>query len=98
MSVPRGLKPLFASRRVATAIVDVMLSMSVAPRPQTTPSTTSAAKGSRSQPDGLTGTTSVWPIKRSVGALGSLPWIRVMRLSRPGAAVWRSNDNPEPAK
>src|SRR5262245_50599905 len=70
--------------------------MSMAPRPQTMPSTRSPAKGSRRQPDGLTGTTSVWPIRRSVGALGSLPWIRVIRLMRPGDEVERSQEQPEP--
>ena len=84
--MPRGVKPLLASRRMATAIVDVMCSMSVAPRPQTTPSTTSPPKGSRSQPDALAGTTSVWPMSRSVGAFLSLPSMRVMRLMRPGPA------------
>ena len=50
-----GVKPLLASRRVATAIVDVRFSMSMAPRPQTTPSTSSPPKGSRCQPDGIDG-------------------------------------------
>ena len=85
--MPRGFQPLVASRRVATAIVAVRLSMSMAPRPQTMPSTSSAANGSRCQPDGVTGTTSVWPMSRSVGALRSLPSRRVMRLVRPGSEV-----------
>jgi hypothetical protein len=34
---------------------------------------------------GFTGTTSVWPIRHSVGALGSLPSMRATRLVRPGA-------------
>jgi hypothetical protein len=72
---------------MATAIVEVRFSMSMAPRPQTMPSTSSAANGSRCQPDGLTGTTSVWPIKSNVGAFGSRPSIRVMRLMRPGSEV-----------
>src|SRR5882724_1349853 len=71
MSVPRGRQPLLASRYVATAIVDVRFSMSTAPRPHTMPSTSSAANGSRCQPDRVTGTTSVCPMSRSVGALGS---------------------------
>jgi hypothetical protein len=72
---------------VATAIVDVRFSMSMAPRPHTMPSTSSAANGSRCQPDRLTGTTSVWPISSKVGALGSRPSIRVIRLIRPGSEV-----------
>src|SRR5215470_15316699 len=76
----------------------VMLSMSVAPRPHTMPSSRSPLKGSRSQPAGLTGTTSVCPISISVGAWGSLPWMRVRRLTRPGAAVKRSKDSPAPER
>jgi hypothetical protein len=72
---------------MATAIVAVRLSMSMAPRPQTMPSTSSPAKGSRCQPEAVTGTTSVWPISRSVGAFGSRPSMRVMRLVRPGWEV-----------
>src|SRR5688572_12656851 len=79
-------------------MVEVRFSMSMAPRPQTTPSTSSAAKGSRCQPDGLTGTTSVWPMRSSVGAFLSLPSMRVIRLMRPGEEVYRSQDSPEPAK
>ena len=70
-----------------TAIVAVMWSMSVAPRPHTIPSTRSPEKGSRLQPDALTGTTSVCPMSSSVGAFLSLPSIRVTRLTRPGADV-----------
>src|SRR4029450_2283290 len=72
--------------------------MSMAPRPHTMPSTRSPAKGSRRQPEGLTGTTSVWPMSRSVGALGALPWMRVIRLMRPGDEVPRSHERPEPRK
>ena len=43
--------------------------MSTAPRPQIMPSSSSAPNGSRDQPSGLTGTTSVWPINIKVGAL-----------------------------
>jgi hypothetical protein len=85
--VPRGAKPPAASRRVATAIVAVRFSMSIAPRPHTMPSTSSAANGSRRQPDALTGTTSVWPMRSSVGAAGSRPAMRVIRLVRPGSDV-----------
>jgi hypothetical protein len=72
---------------VATAIVEVRFSMSTAPRPHTIPSTSSAANGSRCQPARDTGTTSVCPISSKVGALGSRPSIRVMRLIRPGSEV-----------
>ena len=41
--------------------------MSTAPRPHTSPSTSSPPKGSRRQPSGLTGTTSVWPMSSRVG-------------------------------
>ena len=61
--------------------------MSMAPRPQTTPSTRSAANGSRFHPDGLTGTTSVWPMSRRVGAFLSLPSILLIKLVRPGEEV-----------
>ena len=52
--------------------------MSTAPRPQTsaTPSafvTSSPPNGSRCQPSECTGTTSVWPIRQRLGALGSGP-------------------------
>jgi len=61
--------------------------MSMAPRPHTMPSISSPPNGSRCHPDGVTGTTSVCPIKSKVGALGSRPSIRVMRLMRPGSEV-----------
>ena len=96
--MPRGRQSLFFSRRMATAIVEVRLSMSMAPRPHTMPSTSSAPKGSRCQPEALTGTTSVWPISSSVGAWRSLPSMRVIKLMRPGPDVKRSHESPEPAK
>src|SRR5262249_47644129 len=46
--------------------------MSMAPRPHTSPLISSPPKGSRVQCAGVTGTTSVWPIRHSVGASGSL--------------------------
>jgi len=49
------------SRRTATAIVAVVSSMSIAPRPQTAPSMISPPKGSCCHPAGFTGTTSTWP-------------------------------------
>ena len=85
--MPRGVKPERASARNATAIVAVRLSMSTAPRPHTSPSTTSPPNGSRRQPSGFAGTTSVWPISNSVGAVGSLPSMRATRFSRPGRAT-----------
>ena len=39
--------------------------MSMAPRPHTSPSTSSPPNGSRSHPLGVTGTTSVWPMRHS---------------------------------
>ena len=84
MSVPFGVNPDPARRRIATACEAVMFSMSTAPRPHTNPSTSSPENGSRVQPSGLTGTTSVWPINSRLGAVGSLPSIRVTRLTRPG--------------
>ena len=44
--------------------------MSTAPRPHTSPLTSSPPKGSRVQVLGFTGTTSVWPMRHSVGAFG----------------------------
>ena len=75
-ATPRGRNPSVASRRKATAIDDVMLSMSMAPRPHTSArpsaaSTSSPPKGSRDHPSALTGTTSVCPIRHSDGACGS---------------------------
>ena len=85
MSVPFGRQPDRASRRVATAMDAVRLSMSIAPRPQTSPSTSSPPKGSRCQPSGLAGTTSVWPISSTVGAVGVRASIRATSETRPGA-------------
>ncbi len=61
--------------------------MSTAPRPHTSPLTSSPPKGSRVQVLGFTGTTSVWPMRHSVGAFGSLPSMRATRLARPGACA-----------
>ena len=60
--------------------------MSTAPRPHTSPSMSSPPKGSWRQWSGFTGTTSVWPMSSSVGAVGSEPSMRATRLVRPGAA------------
>ena len=59
----------------------------MAPRPHTSPSTSSPPNGSRDHPSGLTGTTSVWPIRHSAGASGSLPSMRATIDVRPGTAV-----------
>ena len=82
--MPFGRKPSSASWRNATAIDDVMQSMSMAPRPHTSPSISSPPNGSRDQPSGFTGTTSVWPIRHSAGASGSLPSMRATIDVRPG--------------
>ena len=58
--------------------------MSIAPRPHTSPSISSPPNGSFDQPSGLTGTTSVWPIRHSVGAVGSWPSMRATIDVRPG--------------
>ena len=85
--MPRGRQPFRASVLRATACVAVRFSMSMAPRPQTSPFTSSPPKGSRVQFLGVTGTTSVWPMRHSVAAFGSLPSMRATRLARPGAAT-----------
>lgn len=54
----------------------VRFSMSMAPRPHTSPSTSSPPKGSRDQVSGLAGTTSVCPRKHIDAALGSEPSMR----------------------
>ena len=95
--MPLGRNPLSARRRNATAWDAVRFSMSTAPRPHTNPSTISAPNGSRLHPSGFTGTTSVWPIKRSEGALGSVPSIRVTRLVRPGCGS-NTSWSPAPAR
>jgi hypothetical protein len=46
--------------------------MSTAPRPQTSPSTSSPPKGSLDQPSGVTGTTSVCPLRHSSRPAGSV--------------------------
>ena len=68
MRVPLGLNPLPARLRKATAWDAVMFSMSTAPRPHTKPSITSPENGSRDQPSGFTGTTSVWPMSNRLGS------------------------------
>ena len=95
---PAGGSPRRPARRNATAIDEVMLSMSMAPRPHTSPSTSSPPNGSRDQPSGFTGTTSVWPIRHSVGAVGSLPSMRATIDVRPDAASKRSTSRPAPSR
>ena len=77
--------PWSASLRTVTAIEAVRHSMSTAPRPQTSPSTSSPPKGSRSQLSGFAGTTSVCPISSRLGCAGSRPSMRATRLARPGS-------------
>ena len=48
--------------------------MSIAPRPQTSPSTSSPPKGSCRQRDPLAGTTSVWPISSKRRCVGITPF------------------------
>ena len=70
----------------------------MAPRPHTSPSISSPPNGSRDQPSGLTGTTSVWPIRHSVGASGSLPSMRATIDVRPGRLSKRSTSSPAPSR
>ena len=86
------------ARKAATAIDDVRLSMSIAPRPHTSPSTSSPPNGSRVQPDGVTGTTSVWPIRHRVGAITSHPSMRVTTDERRGVGVKTSKSRPTPSR
>ena len=72
--------------------------MSTAPRPHTKPSTISPPNGSRLQPSGFTGTTSVWPMSSSVGASGSVPSIRATRLCAPGLRLVALDVEPAPAE
>ena len=64
--------------------------MSTAPLPHTSGpsplSMISPPNGSSRQPDSLTGTTSVWPIRHRLGAFGSVPEIRPTIDVRPAAA------------
>ena len=84
---PFGVKPERARWRKLTAIVAVRLSMSIAPRPHTSSPISSPPNGSSDQPAGLTGTTSVWPIRHTFGAAGSDPSMRATTDVRPGADV-----------
>ena len=59
-------------------------------RPSTSPSMTSPPNGSSDHPSGLTGTTSVWPMRHRAGAVGSLPSILETIDARPdGSRSWR---------
>ncbi len=77
---------------------DVRHSMSSAPRPHTSPSTSSPPNGSRLHPAGLTGTTSVWPMKHSFGAFGSLPSMRATIEVRSPCDVKRCTSSPAPSR
>ena len=82
--MPRGRQPWRARCLVATAIDDVRLSMSMAPRPQISPSTSSPPNGSRLQPAGDTGNARV-PRRRR----------RRKRVGHHGAE-WLVNNAPTP--
>ena len=68
--------------------------MSTAPLPHTSPSTSSPPNGSRDQPLSLTGTTSVWPIRHRLGAVGSLPSMRATSEARPGVGSKSCESSP----
>ena len=68
--------------------------MSTAPRPQTMPSRTSAAKGSTDQSAASAGTTSVCPCTTSAPRSGSVPGMRRSTLARPGADSTSSGSQP----
>ena len=76
---PSRIRFLMTARTIAS-----MSFMSTAPRPQTQPSASSPANGSRRQSSALAGTTSRWPWMSSAGRLGSLPSTRATRLVRFG--------------
>ncbi len=95
---PRGGRPDVAMARVTTAYAAVRPSMSMAPRPQTQPSTSSPPNGSRDQPSGSTGTTSVCPTRPRLGAVGSVPRTRVISEVRPGRGSTCSSSRPDPSR
>ena len=86
--------PERASSRTVARIIASMSFMSTAPRPQTQPSSTSAANGSTRQSDACAGTTSRCPWTTSAGRDGSAPSTRVTTLARPGAASTISVESP----
>ena len=65
-------------------MVLVRFSMSMAPRPHTSPSISSPPKGSWVQSSPVAGTTSVWPIRVREGADGSEPSSLAISERRPG--------------
>ena len=71
--------------------------MSTAPRPHTTPSTSSPPNGSRDQASASTGTTSMW-LRRTSGGSGLVTdgsaRSRAKQLPRPGAASSTSAATP----
>ena len=79
-------------------MVAVRLSMSMAPRPHTTPSISSPPKGSCRQSSSLAGTTSVWPSRVRDGAEGSDPWILAISVVRPGSGSKVSMSTPVPSR
>ena len=57
----------------------------------------SPPNGSCRQPSAFTGTTSVWPMRHSFGAVGSVPGMRATNEARPGVGSQRSMSTPAPS-
>ena len=64
---PRGRQPSRPSAAAAATSAATWSFMSCAPRPRTSPSTTSPAQGSKLHSEGSAGTVSAWPSRQSVG-------------------------------
>ncbi len=74
ITVRRGRKPPASRCSTASLTIITLDLLSMAPRPQITPSTSSPAKGGCVQASsGSAGTTSWWPISTTGGASGSVP-------------------------
>ena len=95
---PRGRNPSSARRRMVRAMAAVWFNMSTAPRPHTSPSTSSPPNGSRDQPSASSaGTTSVCPRRANDGASGSDPAMRATNEARPSIASCQSISTPGPS-
>src|SRR3954470_23250263 len=91
---PRGRKPDRARKARVTAREAVSFFMSIAPRPQTYPSSSRCpAKGGCVQPAGSAGTTSVWPSRASDGP-SPVPGMRAIRFARSGSRATSSHCTP----